>query len=157
MCDAPLFGPQFDACQDRHTTVGDLTCDTSIAAMAQRVARLALLDTNPFPETADRSVQRIEIMRAVAHEGLKQVVIDSLKPAYLADANREDRTLLEDICVPTLVLCGREDALCPLALYEMMAAAIPEATLVVVDSAGHLPTLERPLAVNAALRRWLEN
>jgi pimeloyl-ACP methyl ester carboxylesterase len=36
-----------------------------------------------------------------------------------------------------------------------MAAGIAEARLVVIEDCGHLATLERPEAVNAALRRWL--
>ena len=31
-----------------------------------------------------------------------------------------------------------------------------ESRLVVIEDAGHLPTMERPEAVNAALRAWLE-
>jgi pimeloyl-ACP methyl ester carboxylesterase len=65
---------------------------------------------------------------------------------------RED---LENIDGPALVLCGRQDALTPLALHEEMAAAIPEAKLVVVEDCGHLAPLERPEAVNAAMRDWL--
>ncbi len=62
---------------------------------------------------------------------------------------------LPAITVPTLVLCGREDRLTPLALHEEMVAHLPEAELVVVEHCGHLSTLEQPEAVNAALRRWL--
>jgi pimeloyl-ACP methyl ester carboxylesterase len=36
-----------------------------------------------------------------------------------------------------------------------MAAAIPEAKLLVVEECGHLSTLERPDEVNAAMREWL--
>ncbi|MCP5367414.1 MAG: alpha/beta fold hydrolase [Hyphomicrobiales bacterium] len=56
---------------------------------------------------------------------------------------------------PVLVLCGRQDALTPLADHQEMAAMIPNATLVVVEDCGHLSTLERPDEVTAALRAWL--
>jgi pimeloyl-ACP methyl ester carboxylesterase len=59
------------------------------------------------------------------------------------------------IACPTLVLCGRQDALTPPALHEELAALIPGARLVVVEHCGHLSTLERPEEVNDALRRWL--
>jgi pimeloyl-ACP methyl ester carboxylesterase len=67
----------------------------------------------------------------------------------------DGRTDLGRIACPTLVLCGRDDAVTPVALHEEMAAAIPGAELVVVEDCGHLSTIERPEAVNAALRRWL--
>jgi pimeloyl-ACP methyl ester carboxylesterase len=55
----------------------------------------------------------------------------------------------------TLVLCGRQDQLTPPECSEEMAAAIPQAKLLVVEECGHLSTLERPDEVNAAMRAWL--
>lgn len=70
--------------------------------------------------------------------------------------NRPDsRPGLAAIKCPTLVLCGRQDALTPVDLHEEMASAIPGAKLVVVESCGHLAPLERPEAVSAVLRYWL--
>jgi pimeloyl-ACP methyl ester carboxylesterase len=67
----------------------------------------------------------------------------------------DSRLDLLRIACPTLVLCGRQDALTPLAAHEEMAAAIPDARLVVVEDCGHLSTLERPEAVSSAMREWL--
>lgn len=65
------------------------------------------------------------------------------------------RPLLSKIHVPTLVLCGNEDALTPVELSREMAAGIATSRLTLVPDCGHLSTLERPEAVNVALRRWL--
>ncbi|MBE0615941.1 MAG: alpha/beta fold hydrolase [Burkholderiales bacterium] len=62
---------------------------------------------------------------------------------------------LAAIRCPTLVLCGRQDALTPLARHEDMAAGIAGAHFEVIEDCGHLSTLEKPAEVNAALRRWL--
>lgn len=67
----------------------------------------------------------------------------------------ESRGLLTTIACPTLVLCGRQDALTPLAGHEEIAAGIKGARLEVVEDCGHLSTLEKPAEVNAALHRWL--
>ena len=67
----------------------------------------------------------------------------------------DQQKTLRKIKVPTLVLCGREDELCPVKRHEFMAELIPGATLHIVDEAGHLPTLEQPENTNAALGRWL--
>ncbi|MEM8823598.1 MAG: alpha/beta hydrolase [Pseudomonadota bacterium] len=70
---------------------------------------------------------------------------------------RADRQeVLRGVGVPSLVMCGQEDALCPVHRHELMAELIPDARLVVVEGAGHLPTLERPDAVTQAMRAWLE-
>ncbi|MGR3570443.1 alpha/beta fold hydrolase [Brevirhabdus sp.] len=57
---------------------------------------------------------------------------------------------------PALVLCGRDDALCPVARHELMHDLIAGSTLRVIDGAGHLPTLEQPDETTAALAAWLE-
>jgi pimeloyl-ACP methyl ester carboxylesterase len=67
----------------------------------------------------------------------------------------DSRPGLGGIGVPTLVLCGRADALTPLEAHEEMAAAIPGARLEVVEECGHMAPMERPQAVNSALCRWL--
>jgi pimeloyl-ACP methyl ester carboxylesterase len=53
--------------------------------------------------------------------------------------------------VPVLVLCGDHDLLTPLPHSEKIAAALPDSRLVVVPDAGHVPVLERPEIVTAAL------
>ena len=71
--------------------------------------------------------------------------------------DRTDRTgLLRALRVKTLVLCGREDRLCPVARHEMIHGLIAGSSLEIIDGAGHLPTLERPEQTIATLRRWLE-
>lgn len=67
----------------------------------------------------------------------------------------DGRPDLPRIACPTLVLCGREDALTPPALHEEIAAAIPGARLEIIEKCGHLSTLEAPDQVNAAFREWL--
>lgn len=62
---------------------------------------------------------------------------------------------LAGIACPTLVLCGRQDALTPLSCSEEIAAGVPGAELVVIEDCGHLATMERPAAVTNAMRDWL--
>jgi pimeloyl-ACP methyl ester carboxylesterase len=67
----------------------------------------------------------------------------------------DNRPLLASIRCPTLVLVGREDVLTPVDMAREIAAGIPGARLEIVPDCGHLSTMERPEAVNRALRRWL--
>ena len=57
--------------------------------------------------------------------------------------------------LPALVIAGGSDQLMPVSEMSAMAAAIPGARLVVAPGAGHLPTLEAPSVVTAALREFL--
>lgn len=70
--------------------------------------------------------------------------------------NRPDsRHRLAEIDCPTLVLCGRQDAVTPLELSEEMARLLPRGRLAVIEECGHLSTMERPETVTAELRAWL--
>ncbi|MZR14556.1 alpha/beta fold hydrolase [Maritimibacter sp. DP07] len=57
---------------------------------------------------------------------------------------------------PSLVLCGRHDALCPVERHELMRDLLANAQLTIIEDAGHMPTLEQPEETTAALVRWLE-
>lgn len=62
---------------------------------------------------------------------------------------------LARVRVPTLVMCGRQDPVTPLADHEAMAACMPGSTLVVIEDSGHLSTIEQPDAVTTQLVSWL--
>jgi len=83
-------------------------------------------------------------------------------PGGIADAlaglgARADSTpTLREVRVPTLVVCGEEDALTPVSESESIQRAIAGARLEVIPKAGHLANLENPQAFNAALRGLLD-
>ena len=67
----------------------------------------------------------------------------------------DSRPHLQAIAKKTLVLVGEADRVTPPAEAQTIANGIAFAELVVVAGCGHLSTMERPEAVNAALRAWL--
>ena len=69
---------------------------------------------------------------------------------------RDQQGILRKCKVPTLVLCGAHDVLCPVKRHTFMAELIPYAKLVVLENAGHLPTLEAPAETTQALRDWMK-
>jgi 3-oxoadipate enol-lactonase len=60
--------------------------------------------------------------------------------------------VLPRLTVPTTILMGAEDRLYPVERMRPFAALVPNATLEVVPSCGHLAPLEAPEAVVAALK-----
>ncbi|MEL6619413.1 MAG: alpha/beta fold hydrolase [Pseudomonadota bacterium] len=68
---------------------------------------------------------------------------------------RDQQGTLRKIKVPTMVLCGAHDALCPVKRHTFMAELIHGAVLRVLDNAGHLPTLETPDEATQAIRDWM--
>lgn len=67
----------------------------------------------------------------------------------------DSRSYFAEYDLPTLILCGRQDALTPVTLHEEMAELIPGAKLAIIEDSGHLSTMERPQAATALLRHWL--
>lgn len=78
-----------------------------------------------------------------------------LRQSRALQRRRDQQSTLRKCKVPTLILCGEYDALCPVKRHTFMAELIPYAELRILTDAGHLPTLERPDATTAALRDWL--
>lgn len=74
-----------------------------------------------------------------------------------AITNRPDQqNTLQQVVVPTLVLTGESDRLCPMDRHTLMHELIPHSTLVVIPNAGHLPTLEQPALTTRAMQQWLQ-
>lgn len=69
----------------------------------------------------------------------------------------DSRPDLPNIRVPTLVGVGEADRTTPPEFAEEIAAGIPAARLVVIPRSGHLPPMEQPAEVGAAMRAWILN
>lgn len=63
------------------------------------------------------------------------------------------RPALRDVTVPTLVVSGAQDAICPPQFHAEIVAELSRTRLVTIDG-GHLIPLERPDAFAALLRAW---
>jgi len=166
-------------------SMGGIVAMEMLAQAPDRIARLALLDTNPLAERPEvRARRQPQIDRALAGD-LSGVMRDEMKPNYLADAtdgavldlcmdmalsvgpevfcrqslalrDRNDRTAaLAAFTGPALVLMGAEDRLCPRDRHDLMHGLMPQSRLVVVEGAGHLPPLERPAETLLAFKDWL--
>lgn len=150
---------------------GLVACDTRAAADSPNAAadRLKTAEqviangTQPLADgmlakaLSSRSMtERPEVVAAV------RGMILSSDPTGVAAAQRgmaarpDANEMLGGIDLPTLVVVGADDALSPVAEMRGIAAAIPQARLVVVPDAGHLSPLENPRAFNAALAEFLD-
>lgn len=62
---------------------------------------------------------------------------------------------LSELSLPTLVVSGADDEIVPLERTKEVAQAIPNATLAVFDSCGHVPHEECPLPFIEVVKGWL--
>ena len=72
--------------------------------------------------------------------------------------NRPDSTeTLKTATCPVVLMCGEVDAWSPVSQHEEMAALLPNKPAVqVILGAGHMCTMEAPMAVASALLEWIE-
>jgi 3-oxoadipate enol-lactonase len=83
--------------------------------------------------------------------------LDGVAGALQAMADRPDSTqLLSTIDLPTLVIGGAEDTFTPPAELGQLAAAIPNARLELIATAGHVCAFERPAAFDHLVAEFLE-
>ncbi|WP_317186793.1 alpha/beta fold hydrolase [Devosia sp. BK] len=95
---------------------------------------------------------------------LRQVLIDMAEDAgadvlaeqsEIAIARADSRPRLAAIAVPTLVLAGADEQVCPLEAHEELARGIAGARYFTIPQAGHFSPLENPAAVVRHVRDWL--
>ena len=172
---APYFASSAPEIFPRRAFDGGNCGDGNHAADAQRVVRLALIDTNPMADATDRAAIRQKQIKQVQAGKLRSVMRDEMKPNYLAKGSERARILklcmdmaealgpavfteqsialqyrrdqcetLKAINVPTDIICGEDDRLCPVSRHEFMHDLIAGSTLSIIPGAGHLPTLEQP-------------
>jgi len=165
-------------------SLGGIVAIEIIRIAPKRISRLALLDTNhnlPTPSQVatwelfgdlTRSGRFEEVTRRYLLDSLlhhqtpesKALILDMaanvgfesfLNQNAAVSTRPDNRSVLPTITVPTMVLCGSEERMCPVSVHEEIAASIPGARLVVVPGAGHLSTIDQPELVTHAMRRWL--
>jgi pimeloyl-ACP methyl ester carboxylesterase len=130
----------------------------------EREKLIAMAQSGRFADVTEMLIPRYIHPSRYDDEALKQTVrdmaADTGAEAYVRQVRAimgrpDSRPLLAAINCPTLVLVGEGDAATPPELAKEIAAGISGARLVIVPGSGHLSTIEKPDAVNAALAEWL--
>ena len=94
----------------------------------------------------------VELMASMA----RSVGAEGQRRQQQAMLGRPDsRADLARVDVPTLVMCGADDLVTPVADHATIAAGIAGARFETIAACGHLSTIEQPEAVNRVLVPWL--
>jgi pimeloyl-ACP methyl ester carboxylesterase len=93
-------------------------------------------------------------VRALIEANSREAIAD----AIVCLMTRPDSTpLLPSLDVPVQLVVGREDALTPVDAHERMQVALPDASLTVIEHAGHLANIEQPETFNRTVDRFLRS
>jgi pimeloyl-ACP methyl ester carboxylesterase len=105
-------------------------------------------------ETLDTKKETVEKIKSIILSTSPVTVTGTLS----ALAQRwEMCSSLQEISVPTLILCGKEDKVTPLAQSEFLLQNITHATLHSIDNAGHMSNLEQPDEFNQHLAGFIKS
>ena len=120
-----------------------------VEAMGAKVVAEAMLPRLLSPSAPAGVRERVDrIMRAQP-------------PAAIAAASRgmaarqDSGDVLARFAGPCLIVVGAQDVITPPAKAQAMASLLKDAELEIIDGAGHLANLERPLPFAVALERFL--
>lgn len=94
-------------------------------------------------------MQVLGMMRGTDPEGAAAALRGRAeRPDYVA--------MLAEVAVPALVVVGADDEFTPVADARQLSDGIPDAALVVVEGAAHMPNLEHPADFDEALQAFLK-
>ncbi len=134
------------------------------AAAAAREARIVAARSGRLPEAILQeypsdsfapSPWRPEIMALMQDMGLGLGEGVFMRQSRALQRRPDHQKTLRKAMLPALVLAGEADPLTPLRRQDFTAGLLPYGRLVVLPDAGHLPTLEQPESVTAALADFL--
>ncbi len=103
-------------------------------------------------ETLSNKEELVETLRTVVFANSQQIITAGL--VALAERS-ETCSTLGAIDIPTLIICGREDEVTPLAQSDFMHQLIEGSIMHVIDNAGHVSNLEQPDEFNQHLLDFL--
>lgn len=125
-----------------------------VAAQAGKLDR-AIYEEFPLNTLAPNPIS-VEVQAAMLEMARRLGPDTFVRQSRMMQRRPDQQNILRRMKMPALILCGSHDRITPPRRHEFMAELIPNATLEIIEEAGHLPHLETPIAVNAALRRWLD-
>lgn len=103
----------------------------------------------------DSFVERPEIVESINRIVLstkQETIIAALKALAARD---ETCSILKEIKVPSLILCGSEDIVTPPAQSEFLSKNIKNSVLHIIEKAGHMSNLEQPDEFNRHLAEFI--
>jgi proline iminopeptidase len=92
----------------------------------------------------------------IANRLLENVIINISGDAAEGELEAYNMTpRLGEIQIPTLILVGRYDFICPPSQAEIMHDGIPNSELVIFENSGHFAYVEEPDAFFKTIREWV--
>jgi len=145
---------------------GLVLCDTKAQPDTEAVAQNRRRRADALPETSLNALADAMFPQLFApytgndvRETVRQIILrQPVRGVAAADrgmAERPDATdWLPTLTMPTLVVCGKQDAITPVEEMKRMAERMPKARFVTIANAGHLSPVEAPENFSFAIKNF---
>ena len=165
-------------------SMGGIVASEIARVAPERVLAMALLDTNlgvaddlqlrtrrrwasdvrsgRFAQVVEELVPALTISPE-AHGPLIVEMATAVGPAGFLRQNeallhrRDQQSIVSRFQGPILIACGSDDRLCSPRVHADLAARFAHARLLVVEQAGHLSSIDQPVALTSGLTDWLDD
>ena len=165
-------------------SMGGIVASEIARLASERVLAMALLDTNlgvaddlqlrtrrrwasdvrsgRFAQVVEELVPALTISPE-AHGPLIVEMATAVGPAGFLRQNeallhrRDQLSIVSRFQGPILIACGSHDRLCSPRVHADLAARFAHARLLVVEQAGHLSSIDQPVALTSGLTDWLDD
>ena len=165
-------------------SMGGIVASEIARLASERVLAMALLDTNlgvaddlqlrtrrrwasdvrsgRFAQVVEELVPALTISPE-AHGPLIVEMATAVGPAGFLRQNeallhrRDQLSSVSRFQGPILIACGSDDRLCSPRVHADLAACFAHARLLVVEQAGHLSSIDQPVALTSGLMDWLDD
>ena len=165
-------------------SMGGIVASEIARVAPERVLAMALLDTNlgvaddlqlrtrrrwASDVRSGRFAQVVEELvpaLTISPEAHGPLIVEMATPVGPAGFLRQNEALIhrrDQLSVisrfqgPILIACGSHDRLCSPRVHADLAARFAHARLLVVEQAGHLSSIDQPVALTSGLTDWLDD
>lgn len=136
---------------------GKINRDKTIKLVREQGIEALIEGMLPKLVSSKTAASQSELMLFI-QDMMMETSVEGVVGALAAMRDRPDSTsMLNQIQVPTLIIHGQDDQIIPVAEAKAMAKEIPNAELVIIPGAGHVPNLEQPDSYNDAVIDFLDS
>lgn len=146
LCDTQCISDSHDVKTKRYQTIADIN------EYGETNFNEGFIKNVFHEDSITNKPELVEQLRSVVFSNSKHIITQGL----IALAERpETCSILEEITIPTLIICGREDIVTPLEESKYLNKNIKGSVLHVINNVGHVSNLEQPSKFNKLLRDFL--
>jgi 3-oxoadipate enol-lactonase len=139
----------------------------SVEAKDKRMQTVTKIKTDGLQEFADGFVKNIFCQQSKDNkkelvESIRNTILNTppqtITDTLMALAQRtETCSVLQQITLPVLLLCGSEDKITPVVQAEFMHRNISNSSLQIISNAGHMANIEQPEVFNKYIIEFIAN